>query len=168
MKCLNPACGSVEAIELNISLNLYGGDQYTDYGDPGALIATSCTDCETITYVADWLEIVLGQVRPTNDDMVLTHSQTREIVWDEYLNASPETILDPTVPRCDVCTATEEQAKAWCGNCGCCMEHCQNHVGCPIVEPVVYGQCLARSWDGTGIGGAFCTLPIGHEGGHRG
>jgi hypothetical protein len=26
--------------------------------------------------------------------------------------------------------------------------------------------CHARSWDGTGIGGAYCTLPAGHTGTH--
>jgi hypothetical protein len=97
MRCLNPACESVSAIELNISLNMYGGDQYTDYGDPGPLIATSCSgdddSCETITYVADWLDLVLNAVKPTGDDLVLTHTQTSDIDWDEYLNASPDPIV---------------------------------------------------------------------------
>lgn len=126
MRCLNPACTSKSAIELNVSLNMYGGDEYTDYGDPGSLIATSCSgdddSCETITYVANWLEIVLSQIKPTGDDFVLTHAQTSDINWDEYLNASNEAVI---------------------------------------------GTCNARSWDGTGIGGAFCTLPSGHEGGHH-
>ena len=85
MRCLNPDCSSETAIELNISLNTYDGSQYTDYGDPGDLIATSCSgdddSCERITYVANWLDIVLRSVKPTGDDLTLTPQQTSAIDW---------------------------------------------------------------------------------------
>lgn len=32
-------------------------------------------------------------------------------------------------PRCDVCNAVDETVE-WCGNCGCCTEHCQSEEGC--------------------------------------
>jgi hypothetical protein len=33
---------------------------------------------------------------------------------------------------CDVCGAlAEAEAVEWCGNCGCCVEHCQKDEGCP-------------------------------------
>lgn len=33
--------------------------------------------------------------------------------------------------RCDVCGAlAEDEAVEWCGNCGCCVEHCQKDEGC--------------------------------------
>ena len=103
MKCLNPECGSVEAIELNISLNLYEGAEYTDYGDPGELIATSCIECERIVYAANWLDIVLKMVQPTGDDIVLTHTQTNAIVWDDYLNAGLCPVCGQTPPEDVVC-----------------------------------------------------------------
>lgn len=87
MKCLNPDCSSDTAIEVNISLNSYDGSNYTDYGDPGPLIATSCSgdddSCERMTYVANWWEIALNQIRPTTDDLTLTPEQTSAVNWPE-------------------------------------------------------------------------------------
>jgi hypothetical protein len=35
-------------------------------------------------------------------------------------------------PSCDVCGAlAEDESVDWCGECGCCVEHCQKFVGCP-------------------------------------
>jgi hypothetical protein len=34
------------------------------------------------------------------------------------------------VPSCDVCDATSDGHTAWCGVCGCCIEHCQLYVDC--------------------------------------
>jgi hypothetical protein len=36
----------------------------------------------------------------------------------------------PDQPTCDVCGAHEAEQE-WCGNCGCCLIHCQKHDGCP-------------------------------------
>ncbi len=33
------------------------------------------------------------------------------------------------MPRCDVCNAIDETV-VWCGNCGCCLIHCQDQEGC--------------------------------------
>lgn len=35
-------------------------------------------------------------------------------------------------PTCDVCGTTCEELPGdlWCGECGCCWEHCQDFVGC--------------------------------------
>lgn len=33
-------------------------------------------------------------------------------------------------PRCDKCGTSMEQADRWCGECGCCTEHCGNFLGC--------------------------------------
>lgn len=41
-----------------------------------------------------------------------------------------ETEWAPTTPRCDVCNIVDEKAAEWCGNCGCCKQHCQQHEGC--------------------------------------
>jgi hypothetical protein len=41
-------------------------------------------------------------------------------------------MIDDTIPTCDVC-GTECEAlpgDEWCGECGCCVEHCQEFVGC--------------------------------------
>lgn len=34
-------------------------------------------------------------------------------------------------PTCDTCGAVDETVE-WCGSCGCCVEHCQQFVDCPI------------------------------------
>lgn len=34
-------------------------------------------------------------------------------------------------PRCDVCGIRDEEADDWCGECGCCREHCQQYESCP-------------------------------------
>ena len=76
MKCLNPACSSLSAHELNISVNMSEtdpGDEvsytgWTEYGDPSVLIATACygdeDSCEATTYVPNWRDIVLTAVGP--------------------------------------------------------------------------------------------------------
>lgn len=42
---------------------------------------------------------------------------------------------DDYEPRCDVCDITCEEVSwnndEWCGECGCCAEHCQQYVDCP-------------------------------------
>ena len=44
---------------------------------------------------------------------------------DSYLPASVD-------PSCDVCGALmEDESVEWCGECGCCVEHCQKFEGCP-------------------------------------
>lgn len=32
-------------------------------------------------------------------------------------------------PECDVCAAHPESV-SWCGDCGCCVQHCQGFVDC--------------------------------------
>ena len=44
-----------------------------------------------------------------------------------------DTWEDDTTPRCDVCDTADEEADGWCGNCGCCREHCQHFHGCDWV-----------------------------------
>lgn len=31
---------------------------------------------------------------------------------------------------CDECGWTDEEGQEWCGNCGCCADHCQDYEGC--------------------------------------
>lgn len=40
-------------------------------------------------------------------------------------------LTEPFEPRCDVCNVHCEEADNWCGNCGNCMDHCEQHTGCP-------------------------------------
>jgi hypothetical protein len=47
---------------------------------------------------------------------------------------------DGTEPTCDVCGAHEAEQE-WCGNCGCCLIHCQKHDGC---EPETWEDKDAR------------------------
>jgi hypothetical protein len=48
----------------------------------------------------------------------------------QYANVTiTEEEYDDT-PRCDDCSTTMEECERWCGECGCCVEHCQNFVGC--------------------------------------
>lgn len=66
MKCLNPACGSVRADEINVSVNVsetmdseeleYTGT--TNYGDVGEGIGTMCHDCQLMTFRHDYLKII--------------------------------------------------------------------------------------------------------------
>lgn len=35
-------------------------------------------------------------------------------------------------PRCDVCNVLDVEAADWCGECGCCRAHCQQHEGCEV------------------------------------
>lgn len=35
------------------------------------------------------------------------------------------------VPRCDVCGLADEETE-WCGDCGCCVEHCQQYITCRL------------------------------------
>jgi hypothetical protein len=71
MKCLNPECGSWDAEEINVSVNVshteqdlnedgtveYVGD--TDYGDLSDGIGTECRECNEIVYLPDWEARVL-------------------------------------------------------------------------------------------------------------
>ncbi len=75
MKCLNPACPSVSAHELNVSLNMsrtiehpdteYSGS--TDYGDLSTGIGTSCSDCGLMTFRHNYLEIITDEFRVSDD-----------------------------------------------------------------------------------------------------
>ncbi len=75
MKCLDPACGSLRANELNISLNLteteeseeveYTGN--TDYGDPSTTLGTSCMDCKQDVMLDGWEEKVMAFLRGEGD-----------------------------------------------------------------------------------------------------
>jgi hypothetical protein len=72
MLCLNPECGSLKADEVNVSvntsgtldeLNEIGRIEYTgdsEYGDMSDLIGTACQECNEITYLANWQDIVIG------------------------------------------------------------------------------------------------------------
>lgn len=37
-----------------------------------------------------------------------------------------------SIPRCDVCDVMAEALPGgeWCGECGCCVDHCQEYVSC--------------------------------------
>lgn len=62
MRCYNPACGSPEAEEINISVNVtftentaeteYIGE--SENGDYSAGIGTICNACGETTYISDW------------------------------------------------------------------------------------------------------------------
>lgn len=75
MKCLNPACGSLRADELNVSLNVtqtiesedtdYEGT--TNYGDLSMGIGTTCPDCNLMTYQHDYLKIIEDEFRVSED-----------------------------------------------------------------------------------------------------
>jgi hypothetical protein len=41
-----------------------------------------------------------------------------------------------TEPTCDVCGAHEAEQE-WCGNCGCCLIHCQKQEGCIDKDAVI-------------------------------
>lgn len=43
--------------------------------------------------------------------------------------AADEFGLTTHFPHCDVCGSASATVE-WCGNCGCCKEHCQNDDGC--------------------------------------
>jgi hypothetical protein len=86
VKCLNPACGSPEANELNVSANIseteialekeYSGT--TEYGDTSNTIATVCPTCEMTCFVHNWQELVLGWLRPpTGLDFVMVLPEPR-------------------------------------------------------------------------------------------
>lgn len=50
--------------------------------------------------------------------------------WEGTYPARPEWWDDETEPRCDDCGIHMEEAARWCGECGCCREHCQGYAGC--------------------------------------
>lgn len=54
-----------------------------------------------------------------------------EIVKRERPEAHLRQPEDPEdyTPRCDVCGKVDEEVD-WCGNCGCCREHCQGYKSC--------------------------------------
>ena len=41
-------------------------------------------------------------------------------------------IVDYVEPECDVCAAHPESV-SWCGDCGCCVQHCQGFVDCSTI-----------------------------------
>lgn len=45
------------------------------------------------------------------------------------LNAIEDNAVVYQQPTCDVCGMYEEDV-VWCGNCGCCQDHCQDFYGC--------------------------------------
>lgn len=76
MKCLNPECGSLNADELNVTLNIsytesgaeepeYTGS--TDYAVGSNLhlpIGTTCMDCEKDVFFDDWAASVAAALTP--------------------------------------------------------------------------------------------------------
>ena len=70
MKCHNPDCNSVRAIEVNISINTsdcwagetidYTGD--TDYGDHSPAIGTYCYDCRATSLLNNYRNIVMNHI----------------------------------------------------------------------------------------------------------
>lgn len=95
MKCLNPACESIAADEINVSVNatsteeLDGPVQYTgdtEYGDCSDGIGTYCSECGMTVYVSYWKDIVVS--------------------WSDHraLVLTPE--LDPWTFTCTKCRKT--------------------------------------------------------------
>lgn len=69
MRCLNPECGSLDADEINLTLNvsntepgeelpIYSGS--TDYAINGMHppIGTTCLECNKDVFYTDWVEII--------------------------------------------------------------------------------------------------------------
>ena len=80
MKCANPACDSIAANEITISMNIhmtevadeleYTGD--TDYGQVSLILGTICEECGVMTYYPNWEREVIAYVEPEPNDVVLT------------------------------------------------------------------------------------------------
>jgi hypothetical protein len=73
MKCLNPECGSLNADELNITLNVsdtaegvaepeYGGS--TDYSNLHLAVGTTCQNCGKDVFYDDWTARVADAYTP--------------------------------------------------------------------------------------------------------
>lgn len=59
---------------------------------------------------------------------------TKDFTPMELSSRITELLDEPYQPRCDVCGVHTEEADGWCGNCGNCMDHCEQHMGCPPRE----------------------------------
>jgi hypothetical protein len=86
VKCLNPACGSVAADELNVSVNVseterseemeYVGS--TEMGDTSNTVGTICPDCEMTVFVHDWKAVMVEWLGPRQDlDWVMVLPEPR-------------------------------------------------------------------------------------------
>lgn len=68
MRCYNPACDSLAASEINVSVNVtetteteevdYTGE--TENGDYSYGIGTQCYECNEITFISNWKDQVLS------------------------------------------------------------------------------------------------------------
>lgn len=65
----------------------------------------------------------------------------RDTTWTRTYGEQPDWWLDPSVPRCDVCGISQEDASfsedPWCGACGMCSRHCVKGDGCARLWDVV-------------------------------
>jgi hypothetical protein len=57
--------------------------------------------------------------------------RTMDLTPMEVSDGISRMLAEPFEPRCDVCNVHCEDADNWCGNCGNCMDHCEQHTGCP-------------------------------------
>lgn len=96
MKCLNPACGSLNADELNVTLNMsetdhgeeepeYSGTTHYAIGSNIHLaVGTTCMDCDRSVFYDDWLDQVSSMWTP---DLVVW---SEEGVWKSRVPATVE------------------------------------------------------------------------------
>lgn len=63
------------------------------------------------------------------------HADDEAHALEQHTDAFPDegviTVVD-IEPTCDVCDTTMEESEQWCGECGCCVEHCQNFTDCKV------------------------------------
>lgn len=59
-------------------------------------------------------------------------------------------------PICDECGVRDEETE-WCGNCGCCQQHCQDYEGC---NP----ECLDGGMEGDCEGPVEYRMPLSGTG----
>lgn len=130
MKCLNPACESVVAEELNVSINVsetaaeaekvYLGS--TEYGDTLLALGTTCGECDTITYVHNWKEMLVTNVGPAPYDVVLPEPRWCALCLEE----SEKQV------HADYC---DKYASKWDTSSLLCSEHALKHAlrGQPLI-----------------------------------
>lgn len=112
---------------------------------PGCLPEMDPITCETFEEAKNGLldEIARSEtdayINDEHDEGAAWKDLWHEVTtWEDTCSAdAPDgyvywiTEADETEPTCDVCDRPEFAVDFWCGNCGCCREHCQHHVGCP-------------------------------------
>jgi hypothetical protein len=85
---------------------------------------------------ADLVEII-GQRSEALEDLAEDDWQVQSLTGILHLIDGLQDFMDAylpegTEPTCDVCGAlAEDESVNWCGECGCCVEHCQKFEGCP-------------------------------------